>query len=80
MFNQSMELLQFCETLLKPEQIILNKKFDNQQNGAADVNYYISNDIEGIDKKMLDMFNLSNSESFYIWGAESVAFLYTAIY
>lgn len=72
MFNQSMELLQFCETLLKPEQINLNKKFDNQQNGqtagAAAVNYYISNDIDGVDQKILDMFNLQNKESFYIWG------------
>lgn len=68
MFNQSMELLQFCKALLRPEQIKLNKKFDNQQNGVADVNYYISNDINGIDKKILDMFDLSSSESFYIWG------------
>lgn len=72
MFHQSTELLQFCEALLKPEQIELNKKFDKQQNGqksgAAEVGYYISNDIDGIDKKILDMFNIQNSESFYIWG------------
>lgn len=72
MFKQSEELLQFCETLLKPERIKLNKKFDNQKNGqrtsAAEVNYYVSNDIDGIDKKILDMFNLQNNESFYIWG------------
>lgn len=72
MFKQSEELLQFCETLLKPERIKLNKKFDNQKNGqrtsAAEVNYYVSNDIDGIDKKILDMFNLQKNESFYIWG------------
>lgn len=83
MFNQSMELLQFCETLLKPEQIKLNKKFDNQQNGqkasAAEVNYYISNDIDGVDQKILDMLNLQNNESFYIWG-KNMVFPYITIY
>lgn len=72
MFNESKELLQFCKTLLKPEQIQLNRKFDNQQNGqtagAAEVNYYISNDIDGVDQKILDMLDLQNNESFYIWG------------
>ncbi|MCI8504651.1 MAG: hypothetical protein HFI67_00490 [Lachnospiraceae bacterium] len=72
MFNQSEELLLFCGTLLKPEQIKLNKKFDSQQNQqtaiAAVVNYYISNDIDGIDQKISDVFKLQNSESFYIWG------------
>ena len=62
MFDQSMELLRFCETLLKPEQIKLNKKFDNQQNGqkvgASEVNYYTSNDIDGIDKKIFDMLDV----------------------
>lgn len=72
MFHQSEELLQFCKKLLRPEQIIVNKKFDNEQKGqeagVAEVNYYISNDIDGIDKKMFDMFHLQNNEFFYIWG------------
>ena len=72
MFNQSMELMQFCKTLLKPEQMSLNKKFDNQQNGqkarAAEINYYVTNDIDGVDKKILNIFNIQNRESFYIWG------------
>lgn len=72
MFNQSEELLQFCKTLLKPEQISQNKEFDNLKNGqkagADEVNYHISNDIDGIDKKIIDLFNLQNGEYIYIWG------------
>ncbi|MCM1024840.1 MAG: hypothetical protein NC432_00250 [Roseburia sp.] len=56
MFNQSEELSQFCETLLGLDQIELNKRYDIEQNGqkaaAAEVNHYVCNNIDGIDKKL----------------------------
>ncbi len=72
MFSQSEELLKFCETLLRPNQIELNKKFDIQKNrqkaAVGEVDYYVRNNIDGIDKKISNVFNLQNDESFYIWG------------
>ena len=72
MFDQSEALLQFCETLLKLEQIELNKKFDIQKNGqeaaVAEVDHYVCNDIDGIEIKISTMFHLQNNDSFYIWG------------
>lgn len=72
MFNQSEELSQFCKTLLRSDQIELNKRYDIKQNGqksaAAEVNYYVCNNIDGIDKKIVNVFNLQNDEPFYIFG------------
>ena len=72
MFNQSEELLQFCETLLDSDQIESNKQYDmkknRQKDAAAEINYYVCNNIDGIDKIFLDVFHLQNDEPFYIWG------------
>lgn len=79
MFRQSEELLLFCETLLKTEQIELNKRYDIEKNKlldfVAEVDYYVRNDIGGIDKKIAVILNLQNNEPFYLWGVESLALL-----
>lgn len=72
MFYRSESLIQFCETLSSPEQILANRKFDQQQNGQkagiAEIEYHISNDIDGIDKKIAIMLDLQEQGPFYIWG------------
>ena len=71
-FDTSEKLLQFCKTLLPSEQIELNKKFDSQKYGqrtAVDVvDYYLRNDINGLDEKVLRMFDLNDGVPFYIFG------------
>lgn len=83
MFGQSKELLQFCKTLLSLEKIKSNKKFDFQKYGQMaainEVDYYIYNDIDGIDKKISAAFNLQSDELFYIWGGGNMVFHYIAI-
>lgn len=82
MFGQSKELLQFCKTLLSLEKIKSNKKFDFQKYGQMaainEVDYYIYNDIDGIDKKISAAFNLQSDGLFYIGGGNMV-FHYIAI-
>lgn len=73
MFDQAEGgLLQFCKTLLSTEQIDLNIEYDLQKNGhrtlAGEVDYYVRNDIDGIDIKLLNMLGSRDDEAFYIWG------------
>ena len=76
MFERSEELLYFCKGLLKTEQIELNRKYDVQKNGQkaaiAEIDYYVRNDINGIDTKILSMIKLQDNESFYIFGGGAI--------
>lgn len=78
-FDTSEELLEFCKTLLTSEQIELNKKFDSQKNKqrtAIDaVDYYLRNDINGLDAKVLKMFHLNDNDSFYLFGGGNYGIL-----
>lgn len=71
-FDTSEELLQFCKTLLSPEQIEINKKFDSQKYGQRTVvdvvDYFLQNDINGLDEKIFKMFHLNDGKLFYIFG------------
>lgn len=72
MFDHSKELLEFCNTVLCTEQIDSNIKYDLHKDGHRagfyEVCYYLRNNIDGLDKKILNMIHLHTNEIFYIWG------------
>lgn len=78
LFSQSEELLQFCKNLLSPEQMELNKKYDNakyrQIDVGGEVDNYVHYDIDGVQNQISTALNLQNREPFYIFGGGCVRY------
>lgn len=73
MFDKSKELITFSESLLSVDQMQRNIDFDNQTNAqratAAYVNKCIEENIDGIDRRILDAFCCTVETGIYLWGA-----------
>lgn len=74
LFNQSGELISYCESLLSTDKVTKNLLFDYNANGwaatVAEVQHEILNDIGGVDDKIKRGLEISGGcEYIYIFGA-----------
>jgi phosphopantetheinyl transferase (holo-ACP synthase) len=73
LFDTSEELLDLCTRLIGADQMQKNKEFDRSANGQTAVAGYIrkcaEEDVDGVDRIVLDTMDASVDEGIYIWGA-----------
>ena len=72
-FNQSNDLVKFCCGLLDINTIETNKLFDKKVNAEMIRNgmvyHYVNDDIDGIDRYIVNYLHLKEKEKFFVWGA-----------
>lgn len=73
MFDNCLELKEFCSSLISIDKMQKNVDFDNMMNSqkatAAYINKCVEENVDGLENSILDALNATADEGIFLWGA-----------